>query len=261
MPARTSKRLSWRRYSCWLIGRGMFLRLPHLLWSLTDRARPKSPPKAGQPVVRPRRVQRVAQGAQLTCRGCAGVVRGLCYTVHTHTIQHASSLRQGRIAILRAFRLRRRQRVDTRRLTSSSCPVLSGSLRSGTRRCCEISRCDDFNEVTRSHDPLRLDLLAVEELDGSWEAAVLGKRADDAVVSGGFGTCSLDLVDKDLGRGPSDPGGVGIDAVHQESPSAGNIVDRVVDDLLDACALGNDVEPVCGSVGVKEARTHTGSPP
>lgn len=97
------------------------------------------------------------------------------------------------------------------------------------------------------HDPLRLDLLAVEELHGSWEAAVLCKRADDAGVSGGYGACSLDFVDEDLGWGPSDFGGIGVDPVHQEGPASGDIVDRVVDNLLDACALGNDVEAVCGS--------------
>lgn len=60
-----------------------------------------------------------------------------------------------------------------------------------------------------------------------------------------FSPDSLDLVKEDLGRRPGDSGVVGVDSVDEERSASGDVVDRVVDNLLDTGALDNDVEAVC----------------
>ena len=74
---------------------------------------------------------------------------------------------------------------------------------------------------------------------------------------------SLDLVQEDFGRRPGDSGVVGVHSVHEQRSASGDVVDRVVDNLLDTRALDNDVEAVCPSANcpVRVAvSTYTGCP-
>jgi hypothetical protein len=92
------------------------------------------------------------------------------------------------------------------------------------------------------------NLFRVEQLDSAGEAVGLRERTNDAVssvlhvwpyydsdeidrVTGGRRVLDiLDLVDKDLGRGPRNTGSIGVDTVHQQSSAARDVVNGVVDD-------------------------------
>ncbi len=102
------------------------------------------------------------------------------------------------------------------------------------------------------HDSLGLDLAAVKVVDRLGCQGELASAAKEGAsrekhtkhVHLGEGADDADLVPKDLGGGPADAGGVGVDAVHDERAAAAAVVDGILKDLDRAGGLDDDVEPV-----------------